>query len=66
MKKDNGVTLVELMIALVLAIFVLSLAFFIFSKQFKYSVVFMIFHMLDLALKFLVNLWMQGIQVLIL
>lgn len=39
MKKDNGVTLVELMIALVLAIFVLSLAFFIFSKQFKYSVV---------------------------
>ena len=39
MKKDLGLTLVELMISLSLATFVLALAFYLFEKQFKYSIV---------------------------
>ncbi len=39
MKKDPGVTLVELLISLSLAVFVLTLAFFIFQRQFKYSLI---------------------------
>ena len=39
MKKDHGLTLIELMISLTLATFVLALAFYIFQKQFKYSLV---------------------------
>ncbi len=38
MTKDRGITMIELLISLSLAVFVLSLAFYIFQKQFKYSV----------------------------
>lgn len=38
MVKDKGITMIELLVSLTLAIFVLSLAFYIFQKQFKYSV----------------------------
>ncbi len=39
MGRDKGVTLVELLVSLSLAVFVLTLAFFIFQRQFRYSLI---------------------------